>query len=113
MYKNIYYIVQGLPTVEPDMKTVSGTWAQLPRYSMEPSGSAMGDHAWWRDGGRGREGGGGGFVGARKKKKKMETTSDIRGYKNHNLLALKAFSFCTKNFSRASALLQNSDSLEL
>lgn len=56
--------------VEPDMKTVSGTWAQLPRYSMEPSGSAMGDHAWWRDGGRGREGGGGGFVGARKKKKK-------------------------------------------
>lgn len=48
-----------------------------------------------------------------KKKKKMETTSDIRGYKNHNLLALKAFSFCTKNFSRASALLQNSDSLEL
>lgn len=70
MYKNIYYIVQGLPTVEPDMKTVSGTWAQLPRYSMEPSGSAMGDHAWWRDGGRGREGGGGGFVGARKKKKK-------------------------------------------
>lgn len=30
-----------------------------------------------------------------------------------HLLALNAFSFCTKNFSRASALLQKSESLAL
>lgn len=48
------------------------------------------------------------MVQLRKANNKMSPRSALT-----HLLALNTFSFCTKNFSRASALLQNRDSLEL